>query len=368
MGAFEPRAKLVLFTPGPVRIPPRVADYLANPPCNYHRQDDFRAMFERNEADLKDLIGIAAPNDYFATTITSTGTGANEACLLAMAGLGKGLIVRNGFFANRVVEQAVQNALDHVVLDLPHDRAIDPDEVARAIAAHRGLRWCFFVSHETRMGLANPLVDIGRVCKEHDLVVAADMISSAYAYPVDLEGSGIDLATASSAKAMQAVPGIGVLFVKLATLPRLRQVTRRNYYLDIVAETDKQKTEFQTRFAQPVALHAAIRAALDNLKEIGIARHFARIRRQMDAVHDHLAGMGIASLLDPVYRSWIAVNFRLPSGRTYQEFSRHMSEEGYFLLYGIPGDDTHFQVSTIGDLSDDHVSGLCSSLTRVLSR
>ena len=37
--------ELTLFTPGPVRIPSRVAHALAHPPCNYHRQDAFTAMF-----------------------------------------------------------------------------------------------------------------------------------------------------------------------------------------------------------------------------------------------------------------------------------------------------------------------------------
>src|SRR5215204_2780234 len=49
---------LILFTPGPVRIPPLVAEYLAHPPCNYHRQDAFCAMFAETERDLKRLVGI----------------------------------------------------------------------------------------------------------------------------------------------------------------------------------------------------------------------------------------------------------------------------------------------------------------------
>ena len=97
---------LILFTPGPVRIPPLVAEYLANPPCNYHRQDAFRHMFADTERDLKKLIGIKHPDRYFATILTATGTGANEACLLAMQPLGKGLLATNGFFGDRVVDQA----------------------------------------------------------------------------------------------------------------------------------------------------------------------------------------------------------------------------------------------------------------------
>ncbi len=50
----------------------------------------------------------------------------------------------------------------------------------------------------------------------------------------------------------------------------------------------------------------------------------------------------------------------LPSllAMTYPSFAKTMQAKGYYLLYGIPGDDTHFQLSTIGDLTDDHVSGI----------
>ena len=44
----------------------------------------------------------------------------------------------------------------------------------------------------------------------------------------------------------------------------------------------------------------------------------------------------------------LELNFKLPAGRTYSDFARSMQAEGYFCLYGIPGDQTHFQLSTIG--------------------
>ena len=85
--------ELVLLTPGPVRIPERVANALSNPPCNYHRQEAFTSMFVETERMLKQLIGIEQPDAYFATVMTATGTGANEACMLAFEHLGKGLVL-----------------------------------------------------------------------------------------------------------------------------------------------------------------------------------------------------------------------------------------------------------------------------------
>ena len=65
--------ELILFTPGPVRIPERVANALSNPPCNYHRQEAFTSMFVETERMLKQLIGIKQADAYFATVMTATG-------------------------------------------------------------------------------------------------------------------------------------------------------------------------------------------------------------------------------------------------------------------------------------------------------
>jgi len=364
-----PRDELILFTPGPVRIPPSVAHALSHPRCNYHRQDAFRDMFKETEVLLKQLIGIKNADDYYATVMTATGTGANEACLLAFEPLGKGLIVNNGFFAARAVDQARQNNVAVEVLELPDNQPIDVTAVEAVLDRDAAIKWVFFVSHETRAGLRNPLEQIGRACKQRGKLVAVDVISSAFAYPIDLEAAQVDLATASSAKAIMAAPGLGIIFTRKAAVPTLAKTGKpRGYYLDVVAEYGKQVSEAQTRFAQPVALHAALHAACTHLVDVGIERHYKRIQDQMHALIEHLAKLGSEPLLADGFRSNIAVNFRLPVGTPYTRFSKQMEELGYFCLYGIPGDQSHFQLSTIGDLSDAHIEGVKAALSEVLKR
>ncbi len=357
----------ILFTPGPVRIPRLVAEAMADPACNYHRQPGFQQMLGEIQGDLAELLKLRSPADYAIGILTCTGTGANEGCMQALSGLGPGLILRNGFFGARLVDQAVQGGLTHFVLDAPVDRPFDPAAVAAFLDARPEIRWCYFVSHETRMGLVNPLEQIGQLCHQRGVMVGADIISSAFAYPVDIEAAKLDLAVTSSAKAVMAAPGLGIVLVRRAVMAELRRVRgTTSYYLDVIAECERQAADRQPRFAQPVALFAALHAACRLLKERGIDAHMARIQRQMDQVANHLAAMGLRSLLPREHLSWIAVNFALPPGLTYAEFTKKMQAEGYFLLYGVPGDQSHFQVSTIGDLTDADVDGLCRALDRVL--
>lgn len=362
------RARLVLFTPGPVQIPTTVADYLADPPCNYHRQEGFRAMFAEIQDDLMALIGVRERDAWFATILTTTGTGANEACLLALGATGRGLIVDNGFFGARLAAQATACGIEHVHLALPGDRPIDVRAVDAALGADPSLRWVYFVSHETRTGLANPTTEIGRAAAGRGVLVGADVVSHAFAYPLDLEAAALDLAVTSSAKALMGVPGLGIVFTRLASVPRLAAPARpESYYLDLLAELQVQRREHQPRFAQPVALYAALYAACKHLRRVGIEAHMHRIRSQMNDLAAHLESLGVAAQLEPAHRSWIAVNFRLPAGLTYPAFAERMQSEGYYLLYGIPGDHGHFQLSTIGDLQPSQVAGLKLALTRVLA-
>ena len=163
---------------------------LAEPPCNYHRQDAFTALRAGIERDIIALLGIRDPAAYHATVLTATGTGANEACLLALAGLGPGLIAANGFFAARLAEQAARNGVAHRVLERPADRPLAPADVDRALAADPSLRWLYVVSHETRAGLQNPLAELGAVARRRGVAIAADVVSSAFAYPIDVEVRG----------------------------------------------------------------------------------------------------------------------------------------------------------------------------------
>ena len=45
-----------------------------------------------------------------------------------------------------------------------------------------------------------------------------------------------------------------------------------------------------------------------------------------------------------------------------------MEQLGYYALYGIPGDHTHSQLSTIGHLTDDDVRGCLKALGQVFGR
>jgi aspartate aminotransferase-like enzyme len=358
------RKNLTLVTPGPVKIPAIIHEYLVNPPCNYHRQDGFAVMFDENQRDVKQLLGLKDPTAFFVTILLASGTGSNEAAMRALSTLGKGLIIRNGFFGQRLVDQCARTGIDHVVYDAPHDRPLDVMALAAFLDKTPGLAWGYFVSHETRATLMNPLVEIGRTLKSHGLVVGADCVSSAFALPLQIEAAELDIMVATTSKALMAVPGLGLVLCRHSTMATLGK--SEAYYLDLAGEYAKQKRERAPRFGQPVELHAALRAACLHLTAVGIENHHRRIRAQMTDLVGHLEGLGVTALLEPKYRSNVVVNFLLPLGLEYPEFQALMAREGFYILYGIIEDPSMFQLCTMGDLTDLDIAALKSAFNKVL--
>src|SRR4029078_4480881 len=125
-GAAAKKRRQIFFAPARVGVPPAVTRALADPPCNYHRQEAFRDLRAGIDRALAGLLGIGDAAAYHAAVMTTTGTGANEACLLALAGTGPGLIASNGFFAARLAEQAARNGIAQRLIAGPADRPPAP--------------------------------------------------------------------------------------------------------------------------------------------------------------------------------------------------------------------------------------------------
>ncbi len=362
------RKNLTLVTPGPVKIPEIIHEYLVSPPCNYHRQEGFGVMFDENQRDLKSLLGIRDSSAFFVTILLASGTGTNEAAMRAMSVLGKGLIIRNGFFGQRLVDQCTRTGIDHDVYDAPDDRPLDAKHLDEFLHHTTGkYKWAYFVSHETRATLKNPLEDIGRTLKSHGLVVGADCVSSAFAYKLSIEDAQLDLMVFTTSKALMAVPGLGMVLCRHTVMSSLKAAGKSEaYYLDLVGEYEKQKKEKAPRFGQPVELHAALRAACIHLTGVGIENHHRRIQSQMHELVSHLSTLGVNTLMEPKFRANVVVNFLLPSGLEYNEFQTLMAREGFYILYGIIEDPSMFQLCTMGDLTDFDIAGLKSAFNKVL--
>ncbi len=209
----------VNFLPGPVPVHPEVSRALAAPAVS-HRSALFGDLMSEMKARLSALVGLP-----HVQLLVGSGTLANDAVAgqLSLLG-GRGLILSNGEFGERLIEQAGRFGLEFSPLRAEWGA---PLPFARAAAIERPIDWLWAVHCETSTGVLNDLSRWTDFARERGAKLCVDAISSVGNTPVDLSGAW--LATATSGKGLAAYPGLGLVFHRdqIAPSPRLPR------YLDL---------------------------------------------------------------------------------------------------------------------------------------
>src|ERR671939_638588 len=128
-----------LLTPGPTPLyPPALHAMMASDV--HHRTEDFRKVYRAVLADLKEVMGTSNDVVMFA----ASGTGAMDASVSNLFRAGDKVIVCSaGKFGERWAEIAKAYGLDANVITVPYGQAVQPSQVAAALAAEPAVRGVF---------------------------------------------------------------------------------------------------------------------------------------------------------------------------------------------------------------------------------
>ncbi|MEH6993153.1 aminotransferase class V-fold PLP-dependent enzyme [Neobacillus drentensis] len=237
------------FLPGPVQISNNVMAALSKNPIS-HRSDLYKERLEKAKSILGELV-----NSKYVHIFLGSGTLANDvvACQLSLE-TGRGLILANGEFGSRLVEQASRLGLKFDVLQKDWGQAFTREEIITELSEET--RWIWAVHSETSSGMLNDLGLLKEISKQHQLKLCLDCISSLGAMEVDLEG--VFLATGVSGKAIRALTGLSFVFHHHEVQPSLTLPK----YLDLGTYMAKKSIPF----SQSSNLLEALLAALEDIK------------------------------------------------------------------------------------------------------
>src|ERR1700691_4146924 len=191
-----------LFTPGPTPLLPAAQTAMASFTA-HHRTADFRSLFQRVLADMKEFIGTQ--NDVLV--LASSGTGVMEASVSNLTSPGdKVLVLTAGKFGERWTGLAKAFGCHVDVLDVPYGQTFSLDEIRAKITPD--IKAVFVQATESSTGARHDVEGIAKIAlaSGDGTLLVVDAITGLGTTHLDVDSWGVDLFSGGSQKASMMPP------------------------------------------------------------------------------------------------------------------------------------------------------------------
>ncbi|MGB9364129.1 MAG: alanine--glyoxylate aminotransferase family protein, partial [Candidatus Sulfotelmatobacter sp.] len=252
-----------LFTPGPTPLLPAAQTAMASFTA-HHRTADFRALFQRVLADMKEFIGTK--NDVLV--LACSGTGVMEASVSNLTSPGdKVLVLTAGKFGERWTGLAKAFGCNVEVLSAPYGETFSLNDIRSKLTPD--VRTIFVQATESSTGARHDVRGIAKIVREHDdTLLVVDAITGLGTTHLDVDGWGVDMIIGGSQKALMMPPGLAYCAVSERGWKRMDTTTSPRYYFDLRKER-KSAAKGESAYTPATSLFAALGAALEFIREMG---------------------------------------------------------------------------------------------------
>jgi alanine-glyoxylate transaminase/serine-glyoxylate transaminase/serine-pyruvate transaminase len=248
-------------------------------------------------------------------SLPATGGAGMEAALANLIQPGDtAVICVNGLFGQRMADMAHRLGGNVVTVEAPWGRAVDPEDVRRALAGVKA-RVLTVIHGETSTGVEQPIGEIGRIAQESGAMLVVDSVATLGGVPVVPDEWGCAICFSASQKCLSAPPGLAPITVTDSAMAyiRARKDPVSSWYFDL---------DFHDRYwfaaerayhhTAPVVMVNALREALRLVAEEGLEARFARHRLHHNAVAAGLAALEIEFFAEPAHRLTTVLAVRVP--------------------------------------------------------
>lgn len=353
----------LLFGPGPSLVSARVMSALARPvlghldPVLLATMDDLRARLARV---------FQAPVGSRVVAVSGTGTAAMETAIANLVEPGTRVLVAvSGYFGLRLAEIARRYGGEVQTVECEWGRAIDPADVARALAAFRA-EIVMAVHAETSTGVRNPVREIASLAHARDALMVADCVTSLGGQDVNMAEWGLDVAYSGAQKCLGAPSGLAPIAFAPPALER--QVACRSFYLDLgLLEDYWSARKYHHTICSPLVM--AFHEALVAIEEEGLEARWARHARVHQAFARGVGHLGLSFLVPEGERLMTLNTVRVPDGVNEAEV-RTALRERFSIEIGAGMGPLAGKIWRIGlmgaSASEAHVHTLVGALRSVL--
>ncbi len=283
--------KSYLLAPGPTPVPPEVLAAMSLPVV-HHRTPEFAAVLAEVQDGLRELFGTRED----VLILASSGTGAMDAAISNLCSPGDEVIfVNGGKFGERWGRIARSYGVVAHEIAVEWGRAVAPEAVAAALAAHPQARAVYLQASETSTCALHPVPAIAAHTRARDVLLVVDGITAVGALDLPMDRLGIDVLLTGSQKGLMLPPGLACIALSPRAWAAAARATLPRFYFDLARER-KGVAERSTAWTPAIALIQGLRVALELMRREGLANVYARHDRLARATRAGAAAIGLRVL------------------------------------------------------------------------
>src|SRR5713101_1379928 len=359
-----------LFTPGPTPILPAAQTAMASF-AMHHRTADFRTLYTRVLADMKDFIGTN--NDVLV--LTASGTGAMEGAVSNLISPGdKVLVLSAGKVGERWRDVAKAFGCEVEVISAPYGETFSLDEIRQKLTPE--IRAVYVQATESSTGARHDVKGIAKLVRAagDNTLLVVDAITGLGTTHFDVDGWGIDIIVGGSQKALMIPPGLAYCAISERAWKRMETARSPRYYFDFRKER-KAAAKGESAYTPATSLFAALGAALDFVRQMGKGDlaagrealvNNAELAAEMTRAGAQALGLRLFAASAPAALTAINSPAGLDSGKLVKEFRESFSA----VVANGQGDmkGKLFRIAHIGYYDYLDTVGILAALEQVLAR
>lgn len=287
-----------LRIPGPTPCPPEALQALARQMIN-HRGKEFAALLTSVTGKLKQVFQTKGD----VLILTASGTGGMEAAIANTLSPGdKVLSISNGFFGDRFADIAQQYGAQVIRLQFPWGKAIDLDELEKALKADGSIKAVLATHNETSTGMTNDIQAIGALVKKFDKLLLVDAISSLGCINLPTDEWQCDVVVTASQKGWMVPPGLAMVSVSEKAWQAYARAKMPRYYFDF-GKARELLQKGQTPWTPAISIVYALDVTLDLMLREGLDNIFARHGRVAKLAREGIKSLGFSLFPQEEYAS-----------------------------------------------------------------
>jgi aspartate aminotransferase-like enzyme len=311
--------KRYLLTPGPTPVPPEVLAAMSQPVV-HHRSPDFRPIYERCLARLRDVFRTREEVLMFG----SSGTGTMESAVANLCSPGdRVVVVSAGSFGERWIAIATAYGLDVQRVDYAWGEVPSADDLTARLRELGGAKAVLVTHSETSTGVVCDLPPLAAAANDSGALSVVDAVSSLGAVPLETDAWGIDVVVSGSQKALMTPPGLAAVAVSEKAWAGRGDSPR--FYFDW-ERTRQAQAKLDAPFTPPVSLVAGLDVALGLLLEVGLDAAFERHIRLGRACREGAKAMGLELFSPDDDSAAVVTAIKAPDGIDATEIVRELRD------------------------------------------